>query len=135
MAKEFEAFIKSIEEQSGDYKIVFEKPQRALGFEGNWNRARLFLQPTPNTLMHVIETSPFILTLSEVEICCFERIIPGIKSFDLVFVFKNYDRPVLRIESIDIKDLEEVKNWLDRMNLLYFEVAQNLVWKNVLGQI
>lgn len=65
--------------------------------------------------MNVVESPFFILTLQEVEICCFERIIPGIKSFDLVFVFKNYDKPVLRIESIDIKDLESVKNWLDRV--------------------
>ncbi|CAD8115753.1 unnamed protein product [Paramecium sonneborni] len=135
MAKEFEVFIKTIEELGADYKISFEKPFRDLGFEGNWNRARLFLQPTRDTLMNVVESPFFILTLNEVEICCFERIIPGIKSFDLVFVFKNYDKPVLRIESIDIKDLEGVKNWLDRMNLLFFEVGQNLVWKNVLAQI
>ncbi|CAD8117267.1 unnamed protein product [Paramecium sonneborni] len=135
MAREFEVFIKTIEEMGADYKIQFEKPFRDLGFEGNWNRARLFLQPTPNTLMNIVESPFFILTLSEVEICCFERIIPGIKSFDLVFVFKNYDKQVLRIESIDIKDQEGVKNWLDRMNLLFFEVAQNLVWKNVLAQI
>ena len=92
--------------------------------------------------MNIVESPFFILTVNEVEICCFERIIPGIKSFDLVFVFKNYERPVLRVESIDMKDLEEVKNLLDRviilniydqMNLLFFEVGQNLVWKNVLG--
>jgi len=43
MAKEFESFIKTIEEMGADYKIQFEKPYRDLGFEGNWNRARLFL--------------------------------------------------------------------------------------------
>lgn len=84
--------------------------------------------------MSVVETPFFILTISEVEIACFERVMPGIKSFDLVFVFKNYEKPVLRIESIDIKDLEGVKNWLDKvlkfifflwnkMNILFFEVA------------
>jgi nucleosome binding factor SPN SPT16 subunit len=65
--------------------------------------------------MNVIETPFFILTLNEVEIACFERVMPGIKSFDLVFVFKNYDRQVLRVESIDMKDLEGVKNWLDKV--------------------
>lgn len=43
MAKEFESFIKTIEEMGSDYKIQFEKPYRDLGFEGNWNRARLLL--------------------------------------------------------------------------------------------
>lgn len=118
MAKEFEAFIKSIEECGKDYKIMFEKPYRDLGFEGNWNRARIFFQPTLNTLMSVVETPFFILTIAEVEIACFERVMPGIKSFDLVFVFKNYEKPVLRIESIDIKDLEGVKNWLDKVIIL-----------------
>ena len=32
-----------------------------------------------------------------------------------MFVFKNYDKPVLRLESIDIKDFEGVKNWLDKV--------------------
>lgn len=123
MAKEFEAFIKSIEECGKEHKIMFEKPCRNLGFEGNWNRARIFFQPTFNTLMSVVETPFFILTINEVEIACFERVMPGIKSFDLVFVFKNYEKPVLRIESIDIKDLEGVKNWLDKMNILFFEVG------------
>ncbi len=82
MAKEFEAFIKSIEEGGKDFKIVFEKPYRDLGFEGNWNRARMFFQPTLNILMNVVETPFFILTISEVEIACFERVMPGIKSFD-----------------------------------------------------
>jgi nucleosome binding factor SPN SPT16 subunit len=70
--------------------------------------------------MNVIETPFFILTLNEVEIACFERVMPGIKSFDLVFVFKNYDRQVLRVESIDMKDLEGVKNWLDKVK--YFQL-------------
>lgn len=120
---------------SKGYNIQFEKPYRDLGFEGNYNRSRLFLQPTMRTLMNVIESPFFVLSIQEVEIACLERVTPGIKSFDLVFVFKNYERPVMRIESIDQKDQEGVKNWLDKMNILFFEVVQNLVWKNVLATI
>lgn len=43
MAREFEGFIKTIEELGESYNISYEKPYRDLGFEGNWNRARLFL--------------------------------------------------------------------------------------------
>ena len=75
------------------------------------------------------------MTLHEVELVCFERIMPGNKSFDLAFIFKNYDKPVLRIESIDIKDQEAIKNWLDKMDLIYYEVGQNLIWKNILQTI
>ena len=43
MHREFDAFIKSIEEAAKDYNVIFERPYRELGFEGNWNRARIFL--------------------------------------------------------------------------------------------
>ena len=75
MHREFEAFIKSVEETAKDYNVVFDKPYRDLGFEGNWNRARMFLQPTLSTLMNVIEAPFFILTINEVEIACFERVM------------------------------------------------------------
>jgi nucleosome binding factor SPN SPT16 subunit len=68
--------------------------------------------------MSIVESPFFILPLNEVEIACFERVMPGIKSFDLVFIFQNYEKPVLRIESIDVKDLEGVKSWLDRVYIL-----------------
>lgn len=34
------------------------------------------------------------MTIEDVEIACFERMVGGLKNFDLVFVFKDYDRPV-----------------------------------------
>lgn len=43
MHREFEAFIKSVEETAREHKVEFDKPYRELGFEGNWNRARIFL--------------------------------------------------------------------------------------------
>jgi|APCry1669188879_1035177.scaffolds.fasta_scaffold559051_1 nucleosome binding factor SPN SPT16 subunit len=87
MHKEFDAFIKSIEDSAKEFNVLFERPYRELSFEGNWNRARIVLQPTLNTLMSIVETPFFILPLNEVEIACFERVMPGIKSFDMVFIF------------------------------------------------
>lgn len=75
MLREFDAFIKSVEEAAKDFNVNFERPYREIGFEANYNRARIFLQPTLNTLMNVIEAPFFILTLSEVEIACFERVM------------------------------------------------------------
>jgi nucleosome binding factor SPN SPT16 subunit len=46
------------------------------------------------------------MNLKEVEIACFERMISGLKNFDLVFVFKDYDRPVQRITAIPIEHSE-----------------------------
>lgn len=94
MNKEYEAFAKAIEEISKN-AISFEQPVRKLGFYGNPNKSNCMLQPTPKCLINVIETPFFVLTLSEVDIACFERMLPRqVRNFDLVFVNKDYDKPV-----------------------------------------
>ena len=50
--------------------------------------------PTVNCLINITEPTPFILCLDEVEVACFERIMGGLKNCDLVFIFKDYDKPV-----------------------------------------
>ncbi|CAD8194683.1 unnamed protein product [Paramecium octaurelia] len=121
IGREFKLLIKQLRR--------WEKPFRNLILERILEWRRLFLQPTHNTLMKVIESLVYILTLSEVEICCFEGIIAGIKSFDLVFVFKNYERQVLRIESVDMKDQEEVKNLVGQHIPGYVQEGD---WTNIL---
>jgi nucleosome binding factor SPN SPT16 subunit len=75
------------------------------------------------------------MTLDEVEVAYFERIQFGLRNFDLTFVFKNYDRPVVRISAIPVECLEEVKNWLNQMDILYSEGTLNLNWAMVMNQI
>ena len=97
-----------------------------LSFEGNWNRARLILQPCQNCLVNVIESPFFIVSITDIDICCFERIMTGIKTFDLVFVYKSYEMGWVRIESIDRKCLDQTQEWLNKKDLLYFNVTTNL---------
>jgi len=56
----------------------------------------------------------------------------GLKNFDLVFVFKDYERPVNRITAIPIAHVEGIKNWLDKMEIIYFESTKNFAWPNIL---
>lgn len=85
--------------------------------------------------MNIIESPFFIMSLEEVELACFERMIGRLKNFDLVFIFKDYERPVTRIASIPIDKAEIVKNWLNSQNLLYFESTKSFSWANILRTI
>ena len=66
-----------------------------------------------NCLINLIESPFFVLTMEEVELACFERMLGGLKNFDLVFVYKNYERTVTRITAIPIDSVELIKKWLD----------------------
>lgn len=135
LVADFQRFLAEVEHFAKDDKIKFDQPIRELAFEGNWNRARLLLQPSQHCVLNVVESPFFIVTCNEVDIACFERIMPGLKSFDLVFVFKSYDKGWVRIESIDKDNLDKVQHWLTSKNILYFQVANSLMWKNMLFTI
>lgn len=56
---------------------------------------------------------PFtVITLSEIEIASLERVQFGLKQFDLVFVFRDFTRPPLSVNSIPSSQLNNVMEWL-----------------------
>lgn len=57
----------------------------------------------------------------EVEVVHFERIHFGLKFFDVTFIFKNYDKPPIRIGAIPSAHLEDIKYWVDSLDILYSE--------------
>lgn len=85
--------------------------------------------------MNIIENPFFVVTLDEVEIACFERMLNGLKNFDLVFVYKDYHQPVTRITAIPKQHLDSMKGWLDKMNIIFFESTRNFMWSNILKTI
>ena len=140
--KEFKAFIQAVNElviylinHIQHPSITLDKPFRKLGFYGSPQRANIFLQPTVNCLINITDTPFFVLTIKEIELCCFERMLGGLKNFDLVFVMKDYDKPIIRITAIPLEHAESIKDWLDRMDLIYFETTRNLSWPAVLSEI
>jgi len=40
------------------------------------------------------------MPLEDIEMVCFERMMRSLKNFDLVFVFKDYEKPIQRITAI-----------------------------------
>jgi nucleosome binding factor SPN SPT16 subunit len=54
-----------------------------------------------------------VVTLADIEIASLERVQFGLKQFDLVFVFKDFTKAPLHINSIPSMQLDDVKNWLE----------------------
>ncbi|KAG0437360.1 FACT complex subunit SPT16 [Dictyocoela muelleri] len=125
--EEFKKFIKRIEEVSS---IRAEVPFREQGFYGVPHKERVFLMPTENLIMNIFEFPPTVIPLSEIEIVNFERVSIGVRTFDMVVVFKNKTFHV--IQTIDYEYLEPLKDFLNQKNIVYIETAVNINWSNLL---
>jgi nucleosome binding factor SPN SPT16 subunit len=91
--------------------------------------------PTVHSLVALEDSPPVVLSLEDIEIANFERVQFQLRNFDLTFVFKDFNRPVLRIDAIPIKSLEAIKTWLNNCGIVFFETKTNLLWKKLLKQI
>ncbi|XP_065915341.1 FACT complex subunit SPT16-like [Dysidea avara] len=113
----------------------FERPFRELGFYGVPFRSTVQMFPTTNCLISLAEYPPFIVTLDEVELVHFERVAFHLKNFDMVFVFKDYNRKVAMINSIPMSSLDSVKEWLNSCDIKYTEGIQSLNWAKIMKTI
>ncbi|CAO1625988.1 unnamed protein product [Sympodiomycopsis kandeliae] len=131
--KEFKKFAEMVAEVSDD--LTVDVPYRELGFDGVPFRTNVWLSPTNDCLVHLTDSPFTVMTLAEVEIAHLERVQYGLKNFDLVFVFKDYTRPPLHINSIPTQSLDNVKEWLDSVDILVSEGPVNLQWSQILRTI
>lgn len=51
------------------------------------------------------------------------------------FVFKDLNKPVHRITTIPMENLEMIKNWLDSCDMLFSEGLINLNWPKIIQKI
>jgi nucleosome binding factor SPN SPT16 subunit len=51
------------------------------------------------------------------------------------FIFKDLNRPFIRITAIPIENLELIKNWLDSVDILFSEGLINLNWNKIIQKI
>lgn len=130
--KEFLAFSKKVEEKSG---IEFDIPYFELGFVGTPNRSAVKLIPTVFCLVNLTDMPFTVITLSDIELAYFERVSFGMKNFDLILVFKDYNRPVVTINAIPTKTIDTIKDWLTQVEIKYFEGIGSLVWPKILKTI
>ncbi|EDQ90301.1 uncharacterized protein MONBRDRAFT_24617 [Monosiga brevicollis MX1] len=110
--QEFENFYRTIEEELGQ-RIMFEVPYEKLAFPG----------------------PAFVLVLADVERVHFERVSFRTRNFDIVFIFKDYKRPVHHVGAIPNKHLEMIKQWLDSCEFRYTQGPLTLQWKMIMKEI
>lgn len=137
---EFQAFVKRVSElweQSHlkDLELEFDIPFRELGFHGVPHKASAFIVPTVNCLVELIEIPFLVITISEIEIVNLERVGLGQKAFDMAIVFKDFKREILRIDAIPSASLDGIKEWLNSMDIKYYESRMNLNWRPILKTI
>jgi nucleosome binding factor SPN SPT16 subunit len=137
--EKFLTFVKEVEERLSKsdekVKLEFDIPYRELSFTGVPNKQVVTVIPTVHSLVALDDIPPLVLSLDEVEIANFERVQFGLRNFDLAFVFKDFEKPPMRIDSIPMKSLEEIKHWLNSCDIVYYESPQNILWKNVMKAI
>ena len=134
--KHFKGFAEKIQNAAeGELASGADVPFRELGFNGVPNRSNVLLQPTADCLVQLTEPPFLVITLDEIEIAHLERVQFGLKNFDMVFVFKDYHRPPVHINTIPVENLEAVKDWLDSINIAYSEGPLNLNWGSIMKTI
>ncbi|CDR42361.1 CYFA0S09e01970g1_1 [Cyberlindnera fabianii] len=129
--KEFRKFGELIADASGG-AVDLDIPFRELGFNGVSFRASAFLMPTRDCLVQLMDPPFLVVTLEEVEVAHLERVQFGLKNFDMVFVFKDFKRPVVHINTIPIDVLEDIKSWLTDVDIPFSESTINLNWVQIM---
>ncbi|KAG9509703.1 FACT complex subunit spt16, partial [Fragariocoptes setiger] len=116
-------------------EVSFEEPLRELGFHGVPGKSNVFLQPTGSCLVNLTDWPPFVITLSDIELVHCERVSFHLKAFDMVIIFKDYNRKVANIGSVPMQKLDQVRSWLDRCDIKYTEGVQTLHWAKIMKTI
>ncbi|OJK03321.1 hypothetical protein ASPACDRAFT_76395 [Aspergillus aculeatus ATCC 16872] len=133
--REFKAFAEKIADAGKDEGVDVDIPFREIGFTGVPNRSNVLIQPTTDALVQLTEPPFLVITLNEVEIAHLERVQFGLKNFDLVFVFKDFHRAPVHINTIPVESLEGVKDWLDSVDLAFTEGPLNLNWTTIMKTV
>eukprot|EP00616_Rhizochromulina_sp_CCMP1243_P017883 CAMPEP_0118980332 /NCGR_PEP_ID=MMETSP1173-20130426/28059_1 /TAXON_ID=1034831 /ORGANISM="Rhizochromulina marina cf, Strain CCMP1243" /LENGTH=1081 /DNA_ID=CAMNT_0006930669 /DNA_START=32 /DNA_END=3277 /DNA_ORIENTATION=+ len=135
----FKDFVMRVEDvaKQHDLKLEFDMPYRDLAFQGAHHREMVTLMPSINCLCNLTEMPPFVLSMREVDHVHFERCSMGNKNFDMVFVMKNLNQPTptRMISAIDMKDIDEIQEWLSNQDITYTGGTINFNWKNMITTI
>lgn len=152
--REFKAFAEKISDAGKDEGVDVDIPFREIGFSGVPNRSNVLIQPTTDAIVQLTEPPFLAVTLNEIEVAHLERVqvssevYPATqddqklmklslvsKNFDLVFVFKDFNRPPVHINTIPVESLEGVKDWLDSVDIPFTEGPLNLNWSTIMKTV
>ncbi|KAL0265786.1 UNVERIFIED_CONTAM: hypothetical protein PYX00_011501 [Menopon gallinae] len=130
--KEFKLFIEHIEE---NFAIKVEVPYVDKSFYGVPFRESVLIHPTNECLVSLVDAPFLVVTLGEIEIINFERVVYGVKTSDMVIILKDKKRPPISILSIDSACISDLKDFFDSKNVVFLETKVNIQWANLLKTI
>ncbi|CAK5279482.1 unnamed protein product [Mycena citricolor] len=136
--KEIEAFAQKISDAasaSTGETLDVDVPFRDLSFEGVPFRQAVRLQPTTECLVHLTDPPFLVVTLSEIELASLERVQFSLKQFDICFIFKDFSKAPLHINSVQSTQMDDVRNWLDSVDIAMTESPVNLNWGPIMKTI
>eukprot|EP01024_Parvocaulis_polyphysoides_P007398 TRINITY_DN12201_c0_g1_i11.p2 TRINITY_DN12201_c0_g1~~TRINITY_DN12201_c0_g1_i11.p2 ORF type:complete len:367 (-),score=55.91 TRINITY_DN12201_c0_g1_i11:331-1374(-) len=123
------------EKEFPDLRIEFDSPFRDEGFFGVPNRSTVFIMPTQNALIELVEIPFLVISLQDIELVNLERVGFNLRNFDMAIIFKDYKRDPKRIDAIPGKYIDSIKEWLNEYSIKYYESKMNLSWKPILRSI
>jgi len=118
----------------------FEVPPRDLLFYGVWAKEMTTILLGASAIVSVVDKPPLVISIDDIELVHFERVIHGGKSFDMVIVFKSgvVDKGLdefVRISQIEFRYIDTIKDWLDNLaEVIYTESTMSLVWKSLIAE-
>ncbi|KAL6764928.1 global transcription factor [Haematococcus lacustris] len=137
--QEFQVFVKRVQEiwekDFADMRLEFDIPFTDLAFNGCPHRSTVPMLPTVNCLVELSEMPFTVISLADIEVINLERVGFNLKNFDMAIVFKDFTQEVVHIQAIEAKSLDTIKDWLNSMNIKYYENKLNLAWKPILKSI
>lgn len=131
----FQNFAQKIAEAGRSEGVEVDMPIRDLGFHGVPHRSNVFIQPTTDCLVQVVEPPFMVVTIEDIEVAHLERVQFGLKNFDMVFIFKDFTRAPYHVNTIPVEFLDQVKDFLDSSDIAYTEGPLNLNWPTIMKTV
>lgn len=76
----------------------------------------------------------FVIDLKDIEAVHFERVSFGIKNFDMAIIFKDF-HTFKRINSIPRESIDQIKDYLNKIGVIFSEGVVPMNWNATLNQI
>jgi len=126
--QEFTVKVEEVAKRHNFTELEFDIPYKDLAFQGTPNREMVMLQPSVHCLVNLTETPAFVVSMTTVEHVHFERCTMGAKNFDMVFIFKNHNTPTREVSAVDMKDFDDIQEWLTQQDITYTIGTMNMQW-------
>jgi nucleosome binding factor SPN SPT16 subunit len=112
--KAFNEFCKKVEKVARHFQfpMEFDSPYLEFGFYGNCNKEMVLIQPSVYCLVNLTEMPNFCASIADVEHVHFERVNFATKAFDMVLIYKDFDRVPSSITAIETKNLDKIQDWI-----------------------